>query len=218
MLRRQYRMHAGIMAFSSERFYDDRLVADPTVADHTLAPLLTPTEPELDVPPLLFLDTAGRGLDEALAPDSDSYRNPGEAHLIVARVAELSAAGLGLEQMGVITPYAAQVALLRERLGAAGFGAGFGAGLEVATVDAFQGREKEAILVSLCRSNAEGSIGFLADLRRMNVALTRARRHLFVVGDSATLGEQPFYAAFVEHAQGQGGYRSVWEWDAAEQI
>jgi superfamily I DNA and/or RNA helicase len=84
--------------------------------------------------------------------------------------------------------------------------------VEVDTVDAFQGREKDAVLVTLTRSNPEGKLGFLTDLRRMNVAITRARRHLFVVGDSATLGGHPFYARFIEAAQADGGYRSGWEW------
>jgi superfamily I DNA and/or RNA helicase len=87
--------------------------------------------------------------------------------------------------------------------------------VEVDTVDAFQGREKDAVLVSLTRSNAEGEVGFLSDLRRMNVAITRARRHLFVVGDSATLAGHPFYARFIEEAQAQKGYRSAWEWPAS---
>ncbi|RYZ32112.1 MAG: AAA family ATPase, partial [Myxococcaceae bacterium] len=82
----------------------------------------------------------------------------------------------------------------------------------VDTVDAFQGREKDAVLVSLTRSNSEGQLGFLNDLRRMNVALTRARRHLFVVGDSATLSSHAFYARFIEGTQTDGGYRSAWEW------
>ena len=82
----------------------------------------------------------------------------------------------------------------------------------------FQGREKEAVLVSLTRSNAEGAVGFLAEVRRMNVALTRARRHLFVVGDSATLAAHPFYAAFIDYAQEVGGYRSVWEWPGADEV
>jgi superfamily I DNA and/or RNA helicase len=83
--------------------------------------------------------------------------------------------------------------------------------LEIDTVDSFQGREKEAICVSLTRSNEDGELGFLADVRRMNVALTRARRRLFVVGDSATVGGHPFYAAFIQHTQAHGQYRSAWE-------
>ncbi len=81
------------------------------------------------------------------------------------------------------------------------------------TVDAFQGREKDVVLLSLVRSNVEQRLGFLEDLRRINVALTRARRHLFVVGDSATLASHRFYATLVEHAQASGGYRSAWEWE-----
>jgi ATP-dependent RNA/DNA helicase IGHMBP2 len=88
-------------------------------------------------------------------------------------------------------------------------------GVEVDTVDAFQGREADAVLVSCVRSNPDGQIGFLADLRRMNVALSRARRHLFVVGDSATLGHHPFYGRLVERAQATLGYRSAWEWSEA---
>jgi superfamily I DNA and/or RNA helicase len=84
--------------------------------------------------------------------------------------------------------------------------------LEVDTVDAFQGREKDAVLLSLVRSNPQQGLGFLLDLRRMNVAITRARRHLFAVGDSATLSAHGYYARFIEEAQAQGGYRSAWEW------
>jgi superfamily I DNA and/or RNA helicase len=96
------------------------------------------------------------------------------------------------------------VAALRDHLGRPD--------VEVDTVDAFQGREKDAILVSLTRSNSEGQLGFLTDLRRMNVAITRARRHLFVVGDSATLSGHDYYRKLVERAQALGGYRSAWEW------
>ena len=85
------------------------------------------------------------------------------------------------------------------------------AGLEIGTVDGFQGREKEAILVDLVRSNDEGEIGFLADTRRMNVALTRARRFLLVVGDGGTLGDHPYYRAFLEAAERAGAWLSAWD-------
>jgi superfamily I DNA and/or RNA helicase len=84
-------------------------------------------------------------------------------------------------------------------------------GLEIDSVDGFQGREKEAVVLSLVRSNPEGEIGFLADVRRMNVAMTRARRHLLVIGDSATLAAHPFYQRFLEYVDGINAHSSVWE-------
>jgi superfamily I DNA and/or RNA helicase len=88
-------------------------------------------------------------------------------------------------------------------------------GLEVDTVDGFQGREKEAIVISMVRSNQRQEIGFLGDVRRMNVALTRARRKLLVIGDSATLGGHPFYSRLLEYFESLGAYHTVWEEDEA---
>jgi superfamily I DNA and/or RNA helicase len=87
-------------------------------------------------------------------------------------------------------------------------------GLEVDTVDGFQGREKEAVVVSLTRANQAGEVGFLADVRRMNVALTRARKKLVVVGDGATVARHPFYERFLQHAQATGAWRSAWDREA----
>jgi superfamily I DNA and/or RNA helicase len=208
LLKEQHRMHEDIMRFPSKQMYAGQLRAHPAVAKRTLGEVLR-AGVTLDAPPLLFLDTAGKGFEEAKAPGTESLWNEGEADLIVARVHELLAAGLNPRELAVITPYSAQARLLRERLAAI-------EELEVDTVDAFQGREKDAVLVSLVRCNTEQSLGFLEDLRRMNVAITRPRRHLFVVGDSATLSAHPFYAAFLEEAQGQGGYRSAWEWQSSD--
>ena len=118
---------------------------------------------------------------------------------------ELLDAGVIAEDIAVIAPYAAQVRLLREQLSVPG--------LEIDSVDGFQGREKEAVVISLVRSNPQGEIGFLADIRRMNVAMTRARRKLLMVGDSATLSGHPFYRRAFEYFESLGAYRTVWEED-----
>ena len=202
MLREQYRMHEAIMAFPSAEMYGGELRAHPSVARRTLE------LPGLEAPPVLFVDTAGKGFDEETPPGSESLCNPGEAALVIDRLRALLGAGVSPDEVAVITPYAAQAALLRD----AAARAGVPEQVEIDTVDAFQGREKDAILLSLVRSNADAAIGFLGDLRRMNVAITRARMHLFVVGDSATLAVHPFYQRFVAHAEAQGGWRSAWEW------
>ena len=110
--------------------------------------------------------------------------------------------------IAIIAPYAGQVRWLRAHCGDFLEHAD---DLEIGTVDGFQGREKEAILITLVRSNRQREIGFLSDTRRMNVALTRARRKLLVIGDSATLGGNDFYAKLFEYIDGLGAYHSVWE-------
>jgi superfamily I DNA and/or RNA helicase len=199
----QYRMHEAIMAFSSLEFYDGALQADRSVAGHRLCDLPGVSRGPLAETPVEFIDTAGAGYDEQLEPDGESRCNPQEAEVVGRKVLALLEAGVAPTDIAVIAPYAAQVRLLRERLGVAG--------LEVDSVDGFQGREKEAVVLSLVRSNREGEVGFLADVRRMNVALTRARRKLLVIGDSATLAAHPFYQRLVEYFEQIGAYRSVWE-------
>ena len=108
------------------------------------------------------------------------------------------------QQIAVISPYDAQVQRLRQLLDDV-------ADLEIDTVDGFQGREKEAVVVSLVRSNPDGELGFVADIRRINVALTRARKKLIVVGDSATIARHPFHEGFVRYAEGIGAWRSAWD-------
>lgn len=206
MLREQYRMHAQIMAFPSREMYGGELRAHPSVAARTLSEVLTPGA-QVDAPPVLFLDTAGKGFEDEVDAENSSRFNRGEADLVVGHAKALLAAGLAPSELAVIAPYRAQVNVIRALLGRDD--------VEVDTVDAFQGREKDAVLVSMTRANTEGELGFLKDLRRMNVALTRARRHLFVVGDSATLGAHAYYGRFIEAAQSDGGYRSAWEWTEA---
>ncbi len=194
-LAEQHRMNERIMAFPSAALYGGALRAHPAAAGRAI-----------DDAPLEVVDTSGRGDEEETPAGSESKQNPGEADLVAIEVRRLLARGLAPEAIAVISPYDAQVQRLRQLLAAEVEG-----GLEVDTVDGFQGREKEAVIVSLVRSNDAGEVGFLADVRRMNVALTRARSKLVVVGDGATVARHPFYDAFLRHAEAAGAWRSAWE-------
>jgi superfamily I DNA and/or RNA helicase len=114
----------------------------------------------------------------------------------------LETEALVIENTAFITPYSGQVTAARIQLPAT---------LRISTIDSFQGQEKENIVLSLVRSNDEGIIGFLKDYRRMNVALTRAKEQLFIIGDSATIGADPFFNQLLEYVEAKGNYRSVWE-------
>jgi ATP-dependent RNA/DNA helicase IGHMBP2 len=179
------------------------LEADPSVGGRRLCDLAGVLPSTLTEAPVLFIDTAGAGFDEKPEPSGGSRSNPEEAQLVCRKVQELMDAGLPATEIAVIAPYSAQVRLLREQLRVPG--------LEIDSVDGFQGREKEAVVISLVRSNREGDIGFLADVRRINVALTRARRTLIVIGDSATLAVYPFYQRLLTYFEAIGAYHSVWE-------
>ncbi|MBI4612579.1 MAG: AAA family ATPase [Planctomycetes bacterium] len=194
-LAEQHRMNEVIMRYPSEALYGGKLRAHPAVANQTI-----------DGAPLVFVDTAGRGFEEEAHAGSDSKANPGEAALVASEVLRILALGVPAGEVAVISPYDAQVQSLRELLRAEE-----GEGLEVDTVDGFQGREKEAVVVSLVRSNDAGEIGFLADIRRMNVAITRARKKLVVVGDGSTVARHPFYDGFLRYAQEIGAWVSAWE-------
>ncbi len=201
----QYRMHQQIMQFSSNQFYDGQLQADQTVCEHRLSHLEHVNATGILDEPVTFLDTAGAGWEEQQEPDGESRLNPSEAHLVLRKVQQLIDAGLDPREIAVIAAYAAQVRWIRNQHGIDG--------VEVDTVDGFQGREKEAVVITLVRSNPEGEIGFLADTRRMNVALTRARRKLLIVGDSATLAGHEFYKQLLDYIELIGAYHSVWEED-----
>jgi predicted DNA helicase len=199
----QYRMHESIMGFSSEAFYESSLVADTNVASHLLQHIPGVVPGTLTSTPLTFIDTAGAGYDEELELEGESRRNPQEAEIVGRQIQALLDAGLSPRDIAVITPYAAQVRLLRDQLTIDG--------LEIDTVDGFQGREKEAVVISLVRANANGEIGFLADTRRMNVALTRARRKLIIIGDSATIAGHPFYHSLLEYFELHDAHGTVWD-------
>jgi ATP-dependent RNA/DNA helicase IGHMBP2 len=205
LLSTQYRMHEAIMRWPSEELYGGRLVAHASVRAHRLADLPGVEDVELTRAPLVFIDTAGCDFEEAVDERGESRSNEGEARLVERHVRALAAAGVPPAAIAVITPYNAQVELLRRRLGAEL------PGLEIDSVDGFQGREKEAVVISWVRSNPRREVGFLADDRRSNVAVTRARRHLALIGDSATISAHPFLARLAAYCQAHGDYRSAWE-------
>ncbi len=179
----QYRMPKNIADFSSQYFYDHRLES------------FLPEQKNA----LLFYDTAGAGYEEEQGEEGTSLKNEGEAEAMTKIIANEK---LAVGDIVAISPYSAQIQLLKEKLGP---------GIRCSTIDSFQGQEKEVIIISLVRSNDEQNIGFLKDYRRMNVAMTRAKKRLIVIGDSATIGSDPFYAQFLEYVEKENGYRSVWE-------
>jgi ATP-dependent RNA/DNA helicase IGHMBP2 len=208
LLRVQHRMHADIMEFPSQSKYHGLLEPAPAVAGHRVEDLGAAADP-LRPGAFVFVDSAGKGWLEERGEGDASTRNPGQAGRVAAEIRRLAGRGVAPADMAVIAPYRAQVRLLRDELADL-----VAAGLEIATVDAFQGREREVVIVDLVRCNDESDIGFLSDTRRMNVALTRARRFLLVVGDSATIAAHPYYAAFVAHAESTGAWLSAWTDDA----
>ncbi len=203
MLEIQYRMHDQIMNYSSQQFYDDQLQSHETVSQHLLSELPGVTSNQLTDSPLLFIDTAGASWHEQLEPNGLSKLNPQEGQLILRYTDELVAAGMDPKDIAIIAPYAAQARWLRRH--------NSHDNLEIDTVDGFQGREKEAVLITMVRSNHQGEMGFLSETRRMNVALTRARRKLIVIGDSATVGTHAFFSDLIDYTQSLNAYKSVWE-------
>jgi len=206
MLREQYRMHRAIMGFPSETFYDANLQAHTSVAGHLIAP---------DEPPLQFIDTAGCGFDEI--QEQTAISNPEEAGFLIRFLTNLvtkietSHAGQPFPSIAVIAPYKQQIHELFERFEHSPELQRYREHISVNTIDSFQGQERDIVFISMTRSNADGIIGFLADTRRMNVAMTRARKKLVVVGDSATISRHPFYADFIKYAEDHDAYQSAWE-------
>lgn len=187
LLNIQYRMNGPIAGFSNRYFYNNQLLPGPGLQNKEAQ--------------LLFIDTAGSGFEETTGPDGCSLQNDGELKILKKII---DAGNYPLQQSAFISPYAGQVALAREWLPME---------LRCSTIDSFQGQECHHVFISLVRSNADGIIGFLKDYRRMNVALTRAKDSLVIIGDSACLGADPFYQSFFEYAGEQGTYQSVWEYE-----
>lgn len=205
MLDEQYRMNERIMGYSSEVFYDNNLKAAPGVASQVLLP---------DENPLAFIDTAGCGFEEKL--EGTSISNPEEAAFTLKQLAALTTRIIASKpaafpSIAVISPYRKQVQALAELLESDVSLKAYPGSLAVNTIDSFQGQERDVVFISMARSNTDGAIGFLADIRRMNVAMTRARKKLVVIGDGATLSGHPFYAGFIAYAESHEAWHSAWE-------
>jgi len=213
MLTEQYRMNKYIMQFPSESMYEGKLTAHPSVLMRCL-----PGEgmPRFIWPPVEWVDTAGCGFEEESQPEGRSCGNPEEARLLLDHLAGLLTGLQGIRNheandVGIISPYSRQVDTLREMLEEHPVLKDFHQ-IRVKTVDGFQGREKDIIYLSLVRSNANSEIGFLQDIRRMNVAITRAKKKLVIVGDSATVCAHPYYDSLLTFCQAQGFYSSAYEY------
>jgi predicted DNA helicase len=202
MLTVQYRMHEHIMRFSSEKFYGAQLIAHTSVRYAGLEAYDSRFAPDL---PIEFIDTSGSGLGEVTIPESRSTANPKEADLLLERLTQLLGSHHSLVQddeqgqnpltIGVIAPYRAQINYLKDAIESSAVLSDYllQRQLSVGTVDSFQGQERDIIAISLTRSNEHGEIGFLSDIRRMNVGMTRAKRKLLLVGDASTLCSHPFF-------------------------
>ncbi|NXG50364.1 SMBP2 protein, partial [Psilopogon haemacephalus] len=206
MLRVQYRMHQAIMLWASCELYGGQLTAHPSVAQRLLRDLPGVTSTEETNVPLLLIDTAGCGLFEMEVEDEQSKGNPGEVQLVGLHVQALVEAGVKAKDIAVVAPYNLQVDMLREQL------CHKYPELEVKSVDGFQGREKEAVVLSLVRSNKKGEVGFLAEERRLNVAVTRARRQVALVCDSQTVRAQPFLRRLLQHFSSHGLLRTAFDY------
>ncbi|XP_057982416.1 uncharacterized protein LOC131167640 [Malania oleifera] len=207
MLTIQYRMHELIMNWSSKELYSSKIKAHASVAAHMLYDLEDVKKSSSTEPTLLLIDIAGCDMDEK-KNEEDSTMNEGEAKVAMAHAKRLVDSGVHACDIGIITPYAAQVVLLKmlksneNKL----------KDLEISTVDGFQGREKEAIIISMVRSNSKKEVGFLSDHRRMNVAVTRARRQCCLVCDTETVTSDRFLKCLIEYFEEHGEYSSASEY------
>ncbi|CAO2822194.1 unnamed protein product [Amaranthus hypochondriacus] len=207
MLTVQYRMHKLIMDWSSKELYDSKIEAHSCVAAHMLYDLEGVKKTTATEPTLLLVDIAGCDMEEK-KDEEDSTLNDGEAEVAIAHAKRLVESGVQASNIGIITPYNAQVVALKmlksnvDKL----------KDLEISTVDGFQGREKEAIIISMVRSNSKKEVGFLSDRRRMNVAVTRARRQCCLICDTETVSSDQFLKRLIEYFEEHGEYLSASEY------
>jgi len=190
LLKVQYRMNDAIMTFSSKWFYHGELKSDPLVKNRSILDLDTP---------IVWINTEGQDYNEEFISESFGRINKPEANLCIEQlksyIEKIGKERIFMEKIdfGLISPYKAQVQYLRQLMKKDSFLRPFRRLISINTVDGFQGQERDVMMISLVRANENGEIGFLRDLRRMNVAMTRARMKLIILGDASTLTKHPFY-------------------------
>lgn len=198
LLNVQYRMNPHIMAFPNRWFYEDKLRGHES----------TLTRFPKNGNGLLFIDTAGAGYEEEFNTETQSISNPGEAAFLQTHWNVFLPEDTDMASVALISPYNEQVRMLTDQFEGESTG---NTKIRIRTIDSFQGQESDCVIISLVRSNERREIGFLRDYRRMNVAMTRARYQLIMLGDSATLSADPFYDALINWCIEGNMYRSVWE-------
>ncbi len=203
LLNIQYRMNETIMGYSNQRFYNGALQAGDLVRHHKLTIQANH--------PVVFIDTAGCGFEEKIQDGQLSRFNPEEFLILREHLYSLLGAFTGeiCPTIAIISPYREQVVYMEQQIGQDPVFAA--APISIQTIDGFQGQERDVVYISLVRSNEKCEIGFLKDYRRMNVAMTRARKQLIVIGDSATIGSDPFYEGFLKYCDTSGQYLTAWE-------
>ena len=209
LLNIQYRMNELLMEFPNKEFYEGKLKTHESVKNITLKDLKIKKpnfgnfwDEILDPENVIcFLDTSkSERKFEIKKPGSTSKENPFEVEIVKIILEKMFKIGIKKEWIGVITPYDDQLDLLRKSLKEK---------IEINTVDGFQGREKEIIIISFVRSSKEKILGFLTDLRRLNTAITRAKRKLICIGDSETLSSHPVYSRFIHFIKEKGLFLSL---------
>lgn len=201
----QYRMNDSLLLFPNSTFYGSLLSSDSSSRYSSLDFNILNSNNKF-----IFIDTAGADYNEEIIENDSSIFNPGEAELLLKLFKKYYDSDIEkVYSFGILSPYRAQINFIQKLLNNfISLPAGY---LEVNTIDAFQGREKDCIFLSLVRSNSNREIGFLSDERRLNVAITRARKELVIIGDSETLAKHKIYSSLIDFSQNQGGYHSIWE-------
>jgi len=200
LLDTQYRMNDKILSFSNKKFYDSKLKSASGINSWTLIN---------DTEPLVMIDTSGTGFEEIMNIKSLSRFNEGE-YFILREHFLLNQDALGNASIGIISPYREQVKYIKNKIEDDKAFNNFN--IEVDSIDGFQGQEKDVIYISLVRSNNKGEIGFLKDERRLNVAMTRARKKLILIGDMSTLSQHKLFHELSDHIEKEGLYQSAWEY------